>query len=62
MGGGPLKGWCVQRLGDERDHFRMDRKPSGWSRENKGKHGKTEGISRNQATWSPVGWVESFDL
>lgn len=58
MGGGPLKGRCVQRLGDERDHFRMDRKPGGLSRESKGKHGKTGGISRNQATWSLVDCVE----
>ena len=57
-----LRGQYVQKLGDERDHGRMDRKPGGWSRESKGEHGKTEEIGRSQALWSPVGWVENFDL
>lgn len=51
-----------QRLGTERDHGRLDRRPGGCRRESKGEHGKTGEIGRGQAMWSRVGWVENFDL
>lgn len=57
-----LRGQHVRRLENERDHGRMDRRPGGWRRESKGEHGQTGEMSRSQAVWSPVHWVENFDL
>lgn len=48
---GVLNGQYVQRLGDERDHGRLDRRLGGWSRMSKGEHGKAGETGRGQAMW-----------
>lgn len=48
---GVLKGQYVQRLGDERDHGRLDRRLGGWNRMSKGECGKMGEIGRGQAMW-----------
>lgn len=62
MRGEMLRGQYIQRLGDERDCSRLGRTPGRWSRESKGEHGKIGEVSRGQAMWIPVGWVENFDF
>lgn len=53
--GGVVKGQHVQRLGDERDRERLDRRPGGWSRESRGEHGKTG--ERGRGGTRPCGFL-----
>lgn len=58
---GVLKGQFVQRLGDESDLGRLNRRLGGWSRMSKGEHGR-HGWRDRQGPGHVDPWVENFDF